>query len=366
MKLIKKALTFDDVQLLDGLSDCQSRSDINLMIKDPNVSMADVRNYHEYIPIFIAPMITVNSHRMANFAYNNKIVHVLHRYMPVPDQLNWLDEAYSFAGNLENFGDYQGVAIGLNTTLEQLQILQEYVRHLVFDVAACNNTQVIEWLKSMKGRLRDDTILTVGNFSDVSFIQVLANEGLLEDNYINFLKVSQGGGSVCQTRLKTGVGKPTFQATLDAYQFLCDNGLEDQVEIIADGGIRGSADICKAIGAGATGVMMGSYFAGYKNNNPDCFVYNEAKEVVGIEYFGMASAKAKQLAGRKVKNVEGTNSYRDIEGSEVLQQKLEDTLESIQSSLSLQGFEDWSEAIGEGTFVEVTQNGVKEASTHGV
>lgn len=335
---IRPALCFDDVQLVDGLNPVRSRSEVYL------------ENGQGYIPIYIAPMMAVNSIEMQEAATKANIVHVLHRYNTLEERLDFLQSVSHSPKNI-------GASIGMNDTDEDILQLAQWAGHLNFDVAACYSEAVIERVLNISNLLDNEfpwVHLIVGNYSNPAFAERMAT--LLAPEHPLTLKVSQGGSGVCSTRLMTGVGVPTFQAVVDSESLT----LGADFGLIADGGVKTPGDMVKSFAAGATGVMCGGMFSAHEECSDEYRIVTD--QGVFYEYFGMASERAKKGHFGKVKNVEGVSSLKRLKGS------VADTIESIKdglrSGISMQGYSSLTDLVGNGEFVQVSGAGVREASTY--
>ncbi len=157
-----------------------------------------------------------------------------------------------------------GAAIG--ATGDYLERAQELVRTkvdvLAIDSAHGHTTRVIEALKCVKSRFPELELLA-GNVGTFDGACELVRSGA------DAVKVGIGPGSICTTRVVTGAGVPQITAIAEAYRASKDAG----VPIIADGGIKYSGDVTKALAAGASGVMIGSLFAGTEESPGETILY---------------------------------------------------------------------------------------------
>lgn len=336
---IRQALCFDDVQLVDGFNPVSSRSQVSLV------------NEAGYIPIYIAPMMAVNSLEMQKAAIEANIVHVLHRYNTVEDRIDFARQVLPLGDVRKNIG----LSIGMNDTYQDVLRLAEVAGHLNFDVAACYSEHVVTHLQTVMAVLVDtDTHLIVGNFSNPAFAEMMV--GLVPQGLNLTLKVSQGGSGVCSTRLMTGVGVPTFQAVVDSSPIVAKAGFG----LIADGGVKTPGDMVKAFAGGATGVMCGGMFSAHTECEDEYRIVTD--QGVFYEYFGMASERAKKQHFGKVKNVEGVSSLKRHKGS--VMDTISTIKDGLQSGISMQGYSSLTQLIGNGDFVQVSGAGVREASTY--
>lgn len=174
------------------------------------------------------------------------------------------------------------VAAGVGVTVDTLDRMQALVEAgadaIVIDTAHGHSKGVIDKLKEAKASFSGIDIV-VGN------VATGAAARLLVDNGADAIKVGIGPGSICTTRVVAGVGVPQLSAVYDVYSALQGTG----VPLIADGGLRYSGDIVKAIAAGGSSVMIGSLVAGTEESPGDTIIYNGRKFK---SYRGMGSLEA--------------------------------------------------------------------------
>lgn len=262
----EEGLTYDDVLLVPQYSELSSRmeADTSTVLGGLNLK----------IPILSANMDTVTGLRMAQVLATGGAAGVLHRYADKEEIISWIQP-------LMAMGLYAIPSVGVSEKdrlfIEELWALG--VEHICIDIAHGHSKVGIETTK-IAAALGFKTIIA-GNVATADGVRDLANAGA------NVIKVGVGPGSACSTRIVTGHGVPQLSAVLEC----ATKAKELGVCIIADGGLKNSGDIAKALAAGAQAVMTGSLFAGC-NETP-----HGTKE-----YRGMAS-EAAQLAFRgKVNN----------------------------------------------------------------
>jgi len=170
-----------------------------------------------------------------------------------------------------------GAAIGVNDFERAASLIQAGVDVLVVDSAHGHSRNVIETVREIKRRFTIDVI--AGNVATAEGARALADAGA------DAVKVGIGPGSICTTRIVSGVGVPQITAIAQAAQGLKGSG----IPIIADGGIRYSGDITKALAAGAYSVMVGGLFAGLDESPGQTILYRGRKFKV---YRGMGSLGA--------------------------------------------------------------------------
>jgi IMP dehydrogenase len=170
----------------------------------------------------------------------------------------------------------------------------------------------------------------------------------------NSIRVGIGGGSICSTRIQTGHGVPSLDSVIECA------GTPYDVAIIADGGIRNSGDIVKALGARADFCMLGSILAGTSKSPGEIFI-NDAGHARKI-YRGMASKDAQMDWRGKVSSLEGISTTIPYKGetSDVISQ-LEN---GIRSGFSYSGARTIAELWSKAKFVRQTSAGTRESDTH--
>ena len=174
------------------------------------------------------------------------------------------------------------VAAGVGVTVDTLDRMQALVNAgadaIVIDTAHGHSKGVIDKLKEAKNAFKDIDIV-VGNIATGAAARMLVENGA------DAVKVGIGPGSICTTRVVAGVGVPQLSAVYDVYSALKGTG----VPLIADGGLRYSGDIVKALAAGGSSVMIGSLVAGTEESPGDTIIYNGRKFK---SYRGMGSLEA--------------------------------------------------------------------------
>ncbi|WP_297514569.1 IMP dehydrogenase [Thermococcus sp.] len=229
---------------------------------------------------------------------------------------------------------------------------------IVIDTAHAHNLKAIKAMKEIRKAV--DADLIVGN---------IANPKAVDDlTFADAVKVGIGPGSICTTRVVAGVGVPQ----ITAIALVADKASEYGLHVIADGGIRYSGDIVKAIAAGADAVMLGSLLAGTKEAPGKEVVINGRRYK---QYRGMGSLGAMMKGGaeryyqkghmktRKFvpEGVEGVVPYRGPV-SEVLYQ----LVGGLRSGMGYVGAKTIEELKEKGEFVIITQAGVKESHPHDI
>lgn len=174
------------------------------------------------------------------------------------------------------------VAAGVGVTADTMERLEALVAAgadaVVIDTAHGHSKGVVEKLREAKAAFPNIDIV-VGN------VATAAAAKLLVDNGADAVKVGIGPGSICTTRVVAGVGVPQLSAVYDVFSVLKDTG----VPLIADGGLRYSGDVVKALAAGGSSVMVGSLVAGTEESPGETIIFNGRKFK---SYRGMGSLEA--------------------------------------------------------------------------
>ncbi len=255
-----------------------------------------------------------------------------------------------------------GAAIGASAAdVDRARALIEAgVDLLVLDTAHGHSEGVLQAVSKVR-ELFPDIELIGGNVGTAEGAKALVERG------VSGVKVGVGPGSICTTRVVTGVGLPQLTAVMDAV-----DGVDGQVPIIADGGIRYSGDIVKALAAGAHTVMMGSMFAGTDESPGESFLY-EGRRFKTVRGMGSLSAMEEGSADRYFQ--EGQKDVRKLvpEGIEArvpYKGSVGDTLfqliGGLQSGMGYCGAGDLSELRRNAQFVRITSGGLRESHPHDV
>ncbi|TFH39262.1 MAG: IMP dehydrogenase, partial [Bacteroidia bacterium] len=253
-------------------------------------------------------------------------------------------------------------AIGIaSDTLERAAALvNENVDALVIDTAHAHTENVIKILRSIKKQYQGLDVV-VGNIGTAEAARMLANEGA------DAVKVGIGPGSICTTRVIAGVGIPQISAIYEVAKELKGTG----IPVIADGGIRYSGDIVKALAAGADTIMAGSLFAGVEESPGETIIYNGRKFK---SYRGMGSIEAMQEGSKDryfqdieddIKKLvpEGIAARVPYKGT--LTEVIYQLMGGLRAGMGYCGSPN-IEKLKEAMFVRITQSGIVESHPHDV
>lgn len=231
---------------------------------------------------------------------------------------------------------------------------------LVIDTAHGHSEGVLSAVANTKAAF-PDVELIAGNVGTAEAARALVERGA------DAVKVGVGPGSICTTRVVTGVGLPQLTAVMDAV-----DGVDPGVPVIADGGIRYSGDIMKALAAGAATVMMGSMFAGTEESPGESFLM-EGRRFKTVRGMGSLGAMQEGSADRYFQDPEEETRKLVPEGIEArvpYKGPMADTVfqlvGGIRSGLGYCGAANLEELRQKGSFIRITSGGLRESHPHDV
>ena len=332
---IENTLSYDDVLLVPQYSDIKSRKEINIGNSFNNAEFN--------LPIISAPMDTVTEAAMAIAMQEAGGLGIIHRYNSIARQCRLVHNAIS-AGAKD-----VGGAIGVSDDClnRALALHNAGAKVICVDVAHGHHSLVRRALENLKNIFDDTMHIMAGNVATLEAFNDLSDWGA------DSVRIGIGGGSICSTRIQTGHGVPTLQSVIDCAQSDRDTLL------IADGGIRTSGDIVKALAAGADFVIVGSLLAG-TTETPGEVHYIRGEKYKA--YRGMASEEAQKDWRGSASSLEGISTHVPYRGpSTAILSRLE---RGIRSGFSYTGAKNITELHSKATFVKQTQAGQLESSTH--
>lgn len=306
---MKTVATFDNVYLVPGWSEIESRHSVDLT---PNST--DVAVFQN--PLIASPMDTVVNAEVAGIMREMGGTAVLHRYASIESQRD------EYLGVPDEYAN--GVFCALGVSGDWWERFQELYaagcRYFCVDVAHGHHRQVGLALARMSTE-RSDVHLMAGNVADVEGYDYLLDHGA------QYVRVGVAGGSVCETRNKTGFGLPTLESVIR-----CARSSRDGI-IVADGGIRDSGDIVKALACGADMVMLGSMLAAHRES-PGALVEKDGANYK--VYRGMASEGAQKDWRGWVSVAEGRETLVPLK-ERPLRKTVDSILRGVKSGLSYAG-----------------------------
>ena len=399
---MKKYLTYDDVNIVPKYSELESREDVKLNTRF-------TKNTELTIPIVASPMDTVTEVDMAKEMLEWGGVGVIHRFNTIEEQSkmmkslhrewdSWFDIGTNIRGDdeertidkewqewwdgysrsnpptKEDWKDLKDrffwadsmirdekawkkkpLCAAIGVTGDYLERAKELVLNgcnvILIDVAHGHHKFVGEAIEEIKSKISNTEVIA-GSIATGDGAKFLCEKGA------DAIRVGVGNGSLCETRIRTGVGIPQVSALIDCVT-VADSY---DVPIIADGGIRNVGDVCKGLGCGADTIMVGSLLSGTKESPGSIEKKGQwPNEQLFKKYRGSASLDSKSDRGEE-KNVEGNHKVIPYKGK--VKRIIGDIEDGIRSSCSYVGASNLEEYRSLVEFVEVTKAGQVEAQPH--
>ena len=340
MKL-QTALSYDDVLLVPQYSDIVSRADVSI-----GNWLDEERGLWFDIPLIAAPMDTVVEDAMAIQTASMNMLSIVHRYNTIEKQCDIASTVFAEVGN-----QYTGFAIGATDDyLERAKaLISEGAKIICIDVAHGDHVAVEAALNNLRNALGTKIHIMAGNIATPLAYQHMRKWGA------DSVRVGIGGGSCCTTRIQTGHGMPTLQSVYDIM-----NECECSITIVADGGLRNSGDITKALAVGADFCMIGSLLAG-SSCTPGEILTDSAGTKKKI-YRGMASRDAQMDWRGKTSSLEGVATTLSYKGE--TKSVIDDLRRGIASGFSYSGAKTITELWQKARFVQQTSAGAIESAPH--
>ncbi len=346
---IPEYLTYDDVLLLPAYTDFQ-RQDVSLATKlSRHISLS--------IPLVSAPMDTVTESTLAIALAHLGGIGIIHRNLTIADQ----------AEEVRKVRDHHlpvGAAIGVGDGFEQRAhaLAEADVSFICVDSAHGYAMSIIQTVKHLK-RYFPHLDVMAGNVATCDGAKALIEAGA------DSIRVGMGPGAICTTRIVSGMGVPQLTAIVE-----CTKAAKDtDVPIIADGGIKYSGDMVKALAAGASAVMMGRMFAQCEEA-PGEIIEHEGKRYK--TYRGMGSIGAMQRGARiKSEDEFHGKNYKDrvlvaegVEGlvpvSGTVKDVVDQMIGGITSGMYYVGCKTIQELHTKAQFIKITQASLTESHPH--
>jgi IMP dehydrogenase len=333
---IKKCIAFDDVLLVPRYSDISTRQNISLESKlEKNINFS--------IPIISSPMDTVTEESMACAMGDEGGLGIIHRYNTI-DRQSTMVEIASRSKNR-----HVGAAIGVSGDyIERAsELYKSGARIICVDIAHGHHSLMRHSLETLKNTFGTTMHIMAGNVATLEAFNDLSDWGA------DSVRVGIGGGSICSTRIQTGHGVPTLQSIID-----CSYSDRD-TKLVADGGIKNSGDIVKALAAGADFVMIGSLLSGTEESPGDKISRDGH---VFKEYRGMASSRAQINWRGRVASQEGVSALVPYKGP--VKSVIKSLEAGIRSGLSYSGCRSINELQNYAEMIQQTSSGISESNTH--
>jgi len=336
MDMSFSAFTFDDVMFQPQYSEIQSRSEVCLSSKIGNLDLD--------LPVISANMRDVTEGSMAREMFINGGLGILHRFMPIEDNVEMFLESVSKANcHPKNIGVSVGVGDESKNRFDALY--SSGARTFCIDVAHGHHVNVKDMLIWISNNYnREDMTIIAGNIATWQAADALKDWGA------GVVKVGIGPGSCCKTRENTGVGIPQLYA-LKEIRTMCGD-----IQMIADGGIKKTGDIAKAL-LYADAVMMGGFLSG--TTETPGHVYEKMDGQLYKTIAGSASAESKVKSGKSNSFVEG--GIREVPFRGRVKYILKKIRENVQSSFSYSGARNIKEFRERAKLVPISGGGKKES-----
>ena len=348
METIKEALTFDDVLLLPKYS--------NILPSNTDISLNLTKQILLKVPFFTSAMDTVTESKMAIAIAKEGGMGIIHRNLAIKDQSKEVKKV-----------KYNSLIVGaaIGTNKEDFDRAKSLVDNgvdlIVIDTAHGHSAKVLNTLSKIKKIIKKVPVC-VGNIATGEAAKKLHNSGA------DIIKVGIGPGSICTTRMVSGIGVPQISAIMEVKKAL----RKKKIKIISDGGIKFSGDIAKALAAGADAIMMGSIFAGTDESPGKKFKVKGKfyKHYRGMGSIGaMSAGSANRYFQKNYKDkskfvpegVEGRVEYKGNVSKIIYQLK-----GGLRSSMGYVGAKKLSEIKKNAKFIKITKAGFYESMVHSV
>ena len=330
-------LGFKDVMFRPKRSTLKSRSLVKL---ERTFRLLHTKTEWTGIPVMAANMDTVGTFEMAAALHKLKLFTAIHKHYSIQEWDEFMNNAS------EGIEDFIAVSTGTsNADMNKLtQIFEAHprLRFLCIDVANGYSEHFVAFVKQARKKFHDKIIIA-RNVVTGEMVEELLLSGA------DIIKVGIGPGSVCTTRVKTGVGYPQLSAIIECAD--AAHGLGGL--IISDGGCTTPGDVAKAFGAGADFVMLGGMLAGHDESGGELIEKNGRKF---RQFYGMSSATAME------KHVGGVADYRASEGKTVevpyrgqVENTVADILGGLRSTCTYVGASQLKELSKRTTFIRVAE-----------
>lgn len=330
-------LDFKDVLLRPKRSTLKTRAQVDLF---RHITFRNSKRTYQGIPMMASNMDTIGTFEMAAALGKHGVFTAVHKYYE-PDE--WIE----FAKNNKDILPHMAVTCGMNDSeFEKLETILQALPEVSFiclDVANGYTQQFVDIVKKTRIAYPQHTIIA-GNVVTGEMVEELILSGA------DIIKVGIGPGSVCTTRIKTGVGYPQLSTVIECAD--AAHGL--QGHIISDGGCVNPGDVAKAFGAGADFVMLGGMLAGHDQNGGELTIKPNGTKCK--LFYGMSSLTAMK------KHAGGKAEYRAAEGKAVevpyrgnVNETILDILGGLRSACTYTGAHTLKELPKRATFIRCTQ-----------
>ena len=330
-------LGFKDVMIRPKRSTLKSRSQVSL---ERDFVFRNSQKKWTGVPIIAANMDTVGTFEMAKALSKEKIVTAVHKHYSIEEWSAFLENQDDSIYNYIALST--GIGKGDEEKIQQIVDAHPKINFLCIDVANGYSEFFVEFVRKTRQNFPEKTIIA-GNVVTGEMVEELILAGA------DIIKVGIGPGSVCTTRIKTGVGYTQLSAIIECAD--AAHGLGGH--IISDGGCKIPGDVAKAFGGGADFVMLGGMFAGHDESGGEIVEENGKKFRL---FYGMSSQTAMD------KHSGGVAEYRASEGKTVkvnykgaVSETVKDILGGVRSTCTYVGASQLRELSKRTTFIRVAE-----------
>lgn len=359
--LEKDALTFDDVLLVPQYSEITPDM--------ADVSTKLTNTFKMNVPFLSAAMDTVSEHKLVTALALAGGLGVIHKNMSIADQAKEVEMVKNYEFDNEKYKRVLidkkgrlcvGAAIGVTADMmDRVHALMDAgVDVFVLDSAHGDSKNIINAIKDL--RLEYPSMeLIAGNVATYEGALDLMKAGA------SAVKVGMGPGSICTTRIIAGIGVPQLQAVMDCARA----SKEMNIPIIADGGIKYSGDVVKALAAGANTVMLGGLFATCEEAPGDIYESNGKKYrtyrgMGSIEAMAKGSTDRYFQTGHKKFVAEGVQGI--VEVKTTVEELVFQLIGGLKAGMGYCGSKDIPTLQEKGTFIKITNNALLESHPHDI
>lgn len=359
--LEKDALTFDDVLLVPQYSEITPDM--------ADVSTKLTNTFKMNVPFLSAAMDTVSEHKLVTALALAGGLGIIHKNMSIADQAKEVEMVKNYEFDNEKYKRVLidkkgrlcvGAAIGVTADMmDRVHALMDAgVDVFVLDSAHGDSKNIINAIKNL--RLEYPSMeLIAGNVATYEGALDLMKAGA------STVKVGMGPGSICTTRIIAGIGVPQLQAVMDCARA----SKEMNIPIIADGGIKYSGDVVKALAAGANTVMLGGLFATCEEAPGDIYESNGKKYrtyrgMGSIEAMAKGSTDRYFQTGHKKFVAEGVQGI--VEVKTTVEELVFQLIGGLKAGMGYCGSKDIPTLQEKGTFIKITNNALLESHPHDI
>lgn len=359
--LEKDALTFDDVLLVPQYSEITPDM--------ADVSTKLTNTFKMNVPFLSAAMDTVSEHKLVTALALAGGLGVIHKNMSIADQAKEVEMVKNYEFDNEKYKraliDKKGrlcVGAAIGVTADMMDrvhaLMDAGVDVFVLDSAHGDSKNIINAIKNLRLEYPNMELIA-GNVATYEGALDLMKAGA------SAVKVGMGPGSICTTRIIAGIGVPQLQAVMDCARA----SKEMNVPIIADGGIKYSGDVVKALAAGANTVMLGGLFATCEEAPGDIYESNGKKYrtyrgMGSIEAMAKGSTDRYFQTGHKKFVAEGVQGI--VEVKTTVEELVFQLIGGLKAGMGYCGSKDIPTLQEKGTFIKITNNALLESHPHDI